>query len=373
MAHRKDSYDYYKSPTGEDISKVSIFIGPNASGKTNIMRLFTFLSVFLRTSRQDRDPGDLYIPYKNFFDNQKDSTFKLEFELDKEIFIYSLILNRNIIKKERLQLKKIEKYAKPIIIFDRKLDAIEYLHEDYFKNLTKSKLPNIRSDISFIPFIRSLYDIEVIKKVFDYFNKFNTNINEVGEINIPPFQGEAIDLYLNDPELKEKMISIIRNFDLGIDSIEINKETLSSELSKYEVYAIHKYLEENKKLGLRYESSGTQHLFFILAKLLKTLKEEGVAIIDEFERGLHTESLNKIMTYFIDENSDSKSQFLFTSHSHDILMKRDMHQIYLVGKNQDNGSYVKRLNDVPGVRTDDNFKNKYLSGSYGAFPKITIK
>ncbi len=54
------------------------------------------------------------------------------------------------------------------------------------------------------------------------------------------------------------------------------------------------------------------------------------------------------------------------------MNKLDMHQIYLTEKNNDGESIVKRLNKIDGVRSDDNFLNKYLAGKYGAFPNIKI-
>jgi hypothetical protein len=54
------------------------------------------------------------------------------------------------------------------------------------------------------------------------------------------------------------------------------------------------------------------------------------------------------------------------------MNKLDMHQIFLTQKNDDGESLVYRLNDIEGIRTDENFLAKYMTGAYGAFPKIRI-
>lgn len=54
------------------------------------------------------------------------------------------------------------------------------------------------------------------------------------------------------------------------------------------------------------------------------------------------------------------------------MNKLDMHQIFLIEKNKNGASSTYRLNEIEGIRSDENFLAKYMSGSYGAFPKIRI-
>jgi hypothetical protein len=49
-----------------------------------------------------------------------------------------------------------------------------------------------------------------------------------------------------------------------------------------------------------------------------------------------------------------------------------MHQIFLTEKNNKSESSVVRLNKVKGIRPDENFLSKYMTGVYGAFPKIRV-
>ena len=93
-------------------------------------------------------------------------------------------------------------------------------------------------------------------------------------------------------------------------------------------------------------------------------------VIDELEVGLHPQAVTKIIQYVIDSFKQDKKQFIFTSHSYDFLKRFDAQQIYLVEK-KENVSEIFRLDEL-GVRPDENFLSKYMSGSYGAFPKIRI-
>ena len=53
------------SPTGARLSKVSMLVGPNASGKTNALKALAFLSWFVRKSFLDLE-GEKPIPFDTF-------------------------------------------------------------------------------------------------------------------------------------------------------------------------------------------------------------------------------------------------------------------------------------------------------------------
>ena len=58
--------------------------------------------------------------------------------------------------------------------------------------------------------------------------------------------------------------------------------------------------------------------------------------------------------------------------TNNVMKKFDMQQIFMVDKTEDLTSFAYRLDDVEGVRTDENFLAKYMSGAYGAFPDIKV-
>ena len=373
VAKKKNTHDYFQSNSGDQITKIASFIGGNASGKTNIMRVFSFLSYFVCVDNKN-DSSDSDIVYKTFFNNKKPSKFDIEFELEDYLFFYNFCIQENKIIEENLSVKIIKKNSKKVKLFCRELNNVTSLNKDYFKNFPKDSkefLKNIRPDVSLIAFLKAHYSIDIINLIYVYFSKFSTNINERGEINNFATQIKSLEMYLEDSELKKEMENFIRHFDIGLDGFEIKKEIKDKKVS-ISVQGVHKTQEENNKLDFIYESKGTQSLFFTLANILNSLKNNSIVIIDEIESGFHPEALNKIISYFIDENKDKKSQIIFSSHSLGFMNKLDMHQIYLVKKDEESASLVYRLNQVEGVRPDENFLAKYMAGSYGAFPKIKV-
>ena len=371
LAKKKNTYDYFNSKTRDKVTKIAGFVGGNASGKTNVMRLFSFLRYFVCESSKDESAGALNIAYKTFFNNKKSSDFHIEFETSNTIFFYEFRVKENAIQKETLSLKNTSKGSKLIEIFSRNKNIIEHLHKDHIQKFPMEFLKNIRADVSLIAFLKAHYNIEIVNKIYNYFEGFKTNINENGIINNYVHQLNSLELYLKDPELKKLMEDFIRNFDIGLKGFIIKKEPKDQKML-ISVKGIHKTKEENNTLDLIYESRGTQSLFFTLANLLSGLKNNNVIIIDEIESGFHPEALNKIISYFIDENEKKHAQIIFSSHSLGFMNKLDMHQLYLVEKNADSEGLVYRLNQIEGIRSDDNFLSKYMTGAYGAFPKIRI-
>ena len=372
LSKKKKTYDYYQSKSGDQITKIAGFVGGNASGKTNVMRFFSFLSYFVC-----RNVGDGFsiipeIAYKTFFNNDKKSTFYVEFEKDNSIFFYDFSIKKNVIISESLSMKKIEKGSRKSEIFLRQLGHVKNLNSEYFKNISTEALPKIRKDVSFIAFMKgSQYSVDIINSIYDYLSGFKTNISEMGEINHTGHRIEILESYLNSSELKKEMENFIRHFDIGLSDFEIKKEK-SKGAVVITVSGIHFANEKKNKLDFNYESRGTQALFFTMANILSALKNNKVVIVDEIECGFHPEALSKLISYFINENEDKNAQLIFSSHSLGFMNKLDMHQIFLVDKNDNSESVVCRLNKVPSIRPDENFLGKYMAGAYGAFPKIRV-
>lgn len=368
---KKEGYSYYNSQNGEQTTKIATFIGSNASGKTNVMKLFSFLSYFVtRSSVNESEEHSLLSPYKTFFNNNRPSMFEIEFELNDTIFVYHLELGRGMVLHESLKMKELEKGARPTYVFKRNKDIT--LYGSYFEGIKESFLDNIRKDISLVAYIKAHYSIEIIDTVFNYFLSFHTNINEQGETNNPYQQIQTLEKYLADDDIKKKMEEVIANFDIGLSGFEIKKKNIDEKKFQITVRGIHNTKEKNNLLDFVYESRGTQSLFFVIGSILSGIKNNSVIILDELETGLHPEAVSKLISYFLDENENSKAQLLLTSHSFTFLNTLDMHQIYLTEKDENSMTSCKRLNDIEGARCDENFLRKYMAGKYGAFPNIMI-
>ncbi len=105
--------------------------------------------------------------------------------------------------------------------------------------------------------------------------------------------------------------------------------------------------------------------------MLPTLAKSGVVVIDEMEADMHPDMLTTLLNLFINpEINPHNVQIIFTCHAHEVLNLLDKTQVMLVEKNENGMSEAWRLDEMQGVRRDDNLYAKYRAGAYGAVPNL---
>jgi predicted ATPase len=104
--------------------------------------------------------------------------------------------------------------------------------------------------------------------------------------------------------------------------------------------------------------------------ILPVLERGGVAIIDEIDNDLHPHLLPHLIDLFKFEHTNPhQAQLIFSCHTPEVLNILKKHQIYLVQKeNQESEAW--RLDEVVGVRADDNLYAKYMAGAFDAVPNV---
>ncbi len=364
--NKKKSDNYFNTFDGKQISKVALIVGPNNSGKTNLMKLFGYLDYFMSTpTRENKDFG---LGFKQYaFCTKKPTTFELEFETENKLYLYKLKTSSDAVLEESLSAKKLTKKSRLYKIFERKGNII-IVNKNVISGTTQKSLSSVKDNVSTVAFLNSGHDIEEIEEISNYFYGFRTNINERGDVGqIHSDVHFAIKGYDLHPDIKEKMEDLIHDFNIDVEGFNIEKD---KENSKITVNAVHKVEGETFILPLSYESRGTQALFAGLYDILVSIEDGTVLALDEIETGLHPQAVYKLVSFIVDEFSEKKRQFIFSSHSFEFIKKLDPQQIFLVEK-KDNSSFFFRLDELK-VRPDENFLSKYMSGAYGAFPRIGI-
>ncbi|MGJ4748927.1 AAA family ATPase, partial [Leptospira sp. SA-E8] len=125
-----------------------------------------------------------------------------------------------------------------------------------------------------------------------------------------------------------------------------------------------------RELHMTEESNGTQTAFKQLRYLLSVLANGGIAVIDELESDMHPHMIQPLLDLFASPHTNPhNAQIIFTSHSIEVMGLLGKSQVFLVEKN-DCESAAWRLDTMDGVRSQDNLYAKYMSGAYGAVPKI---
>ncbi len=369
---------YFNSPFGTRLSKIETVIGPNASGKTSLLRVLPFLK-WLIVDSFNANPA-MALPVKSFLLQKQANSptgLSVDFEIEKDVFSYTFKLNEEKILYEELKITNPtkEKVTQKTLFkreWDEKKKAYHFSGDKF--QLPKNFEEALRQNASVVSFGMRL-NHEISLKIGQYWQKMETNVIEAGWIgdSFPHSTRNLIDslsFYSENKKLKEEAEKLLARFDLGFETFNITKEKKENGFS-IDVEVIHLFNGQKCALPFHYESAGTKQLFILLKTILLVLSNGGIAVLDEFDVNLHPEMIMALYELFVSpETNPHNAQMIFSTHSHSILNEMDKYQIVLIEKNDHGSSEAWRLDEVKGVRADDNYYAKYLAGAYGAIPKI---
>ncbi len=371
---------YFTPPSENRLSKIETVVGPNASGKTNLLKVLPFLK-WLVVDSFNKAPSEL-IPVKPFlFGEQKNKPTELsvDFEINGNIYTYAFILNEKKIISEELKIKsKTNQKETSKKVFSRRWnnESGKYELDDKRFNLPKEFENSLRTNASVVS-VAVRFNHKESQEIFNYWQKVKTNVIEAGWVGdqLLPNANQllkALNFYSDSGNkiIKKEAEKLLSRFDLGLESFEIDKIKKENGFS-INVKVAHSFGGQKEYLPMQYESSGTKQLFILLKTILLVLANGGVAVLDEFDVNLHPEMVLSLFELFIQpETNKYNAQILFSTHSLQLLSKLDKYQIILTEKNEKGASESWRLDDMSGVRADDNYYAKYMAGAYGAVPKL---
>ncbi len=368
---------YFKALSGTRLSKFETVIGANASGKTNLLKVLPLMK-WLIIDSFERAPSKP-LPIKPFMHGNEDTELSVDFEISKNIYTYSFVLNKNRILFEELKVKnKTNKKLTEKKVFSREWNAEEskYNLEDKNFNLPKDFKKLLRVNASVVSTATRLNHKES-QEIINFWHNIKFNVKETGWEGDGFFDRpesrllKAMEFYGENEEIKKEAEKVLRRFDLGLEGFEVKKEKDEDGIPVFELRVQHSFYGKKKMLALPYESSGTKQLFILLRLILVALKNGGTVIIDEFDAHLHPLMTLALFELFLHpEKNPKNAQLLFSTHSHSILNSLDKYQIILTEKSKDGCSEAWRLDEMEGVRPDDNYYSKYITGAYGAVPEL---
>lgn len=366
-------------PSGFDVNlpdlrlnKVIAVVGANGSGKTQFIKPLVFLSWFASSSFLKGDP-DSDVPFQpHRLHLNEDTMVEVDFLLDGQTYRYRLVLNDDRIQFEGLYVKTSSQFS---YLFKREKKAEKFSFKEKGFPFPANKAETLRDNASLLSAAYS-YDIVEARPFINFFKGVASNVAYMGRRH---FRSEALfhaaESYEKSPKLKARMIEVMGMFDLGLFNVEIKAfEATDKDGSSEKLYmpiGVHQSAD-GKEFSLPFleESSGTQSAFVMLERLLTVLENGGCAVIDEIDNDLHPYLIPKIIEWFRFEHTNPhQAQLIFTCHTPEVLNRLQKHQIYLCEK-QYQMSEAWRLDEVVGVRADDNLYAKYMAGALGAVPEL---
>lgn len=340
----------------ENTLKGSMFIGANASGKTNIILVIRKLLELLFADQafnlaQDgclfSEEGTMILEY-SFRISQSDIIYYIEYNPYSESLVEKLKVDNELV------MNRINNVGESEItdnkIFDNLDNESLLLREIYFN--TKFRGHN------------------ALKQWFDFL------INSIyidayyGGIFYKGKEALMIDKYLEDQGVEEiNAFFHALNFE---QLIEYSRESQGSKI-KFESGDDEKNIFFKRKgigepIPYYLESLGNRNLLHLLPSFFHVVKKGGMLIIDEFSSGFHNKLEELLIRYFMLHAKES--QLFFVSHSTNLisnsLLRPD--QIYVTEFVEEKGSVVKRVSDEK-PREAQNTERMYLGGVFGGVPR----
>lgn len=374
-------------PDGTRVTKILGAFGPNASGKTRLLMGLAFLRWFA-TSSFKKIKANARIPFDPFLFGDKESRteFEIEFDIDSIGYKYIVVLNSAMVFGEELKKKEVggryRRLIKRVYVEDKKIYDVKIgnINLDY-----KSIKPLLRKNASILSSSQQL-ESTGLENVYKFFYNIRCNVDIVGRMKWHDMEMDAvIRRCVANNKIKEKIEEILKTVDLGLCGLRFKKTKVDEDIKNkfpdvfkdkddeiVSVLGVHEICGDEYELEFDYESDGTKELFKLLGLMVPVLENGGVAVIDELDLCLHPHMVEHIYDLFCSPTKNPRhAQLIFSTHAVDVMKLMDKSQILLVEKDKDTlRSAIWRLDEMKGVRTDDNWTAKYLSGSYGAIPDI---
>lgn len=355
-------------PSGERLSKLMAVIGPNGSGKTALLKPMAFISWFIAYSFQTLPDAPIPVaPHASAGDVPTE--LECTMDIDGKLWRYVLRCTPERVLHESLYQKR-ERFGY-VFIRDWDAETKTYLVKQQDFGLAPQEARKVRPNVSLISWAAQFGVPLAVRLTTPY---VNTNVNVLGRV---PMGSQDVQVAAHHfsvhPDQRKQMEQLLSAWDLGLSGVELLELPVNNPqepLQKVWVpFGKHKNKTTEFQLPFTLESSGTQGAFVLLSRLLQTLEIGGLAVIDEFENDLHPHMLEPILELFANPATNPhQAQLLFTCHAIEVLNLVHKSQVILVQKNEDCESTACRLDEVEGIRNDDNYYAKYMAGAYGAVP-----
>lgn len=359
----------HKMANNESVSAVgtAVVFGANASGKTNlVLAMDSSQSYIVRGVLQDKD-----IPCASPFlldKSEADTGSRFEYGLCTEghVYNYGFVVKKNIVVEEWLfeSMGNSEKR-----IFERGLVNGEIKFEfgkELEARFANTQVAAVVSDKVLFLTVAGQKD-KLLAPVYLWFRD---------HLMVIPASERLVctnlsDVILNHKHFKQFMDELLRTFDTGVFSFNIEKQ----DSSNYKPITIHKRADLSEiPFDLGMESDGTRQLMNLAPFLFQAKQEEKVVVIDELDRSLHSALTRRFIELFhqLAGSSSLHSQLIVTTHDTNLLdsnfLRKD--EIWFMKKTSIASSQLVCLAEYK-VTQGLNFEKGYLAGRFGAIPNLS--
>jgi len=381
---------------GESLLHVAAILGPNASGKSNIIEALVWLRDAVRSSLRSWDDGIPVEPFAFVNGPRRSTGFTVESMVDGVRFEYALELDSHAVAYEGLFHYPEKKRRR---IFER--DGMDLKLQRGLGHLggTRSLLTERTLVLSaarrfeeplVTRFARDLLNIQALGVAHRFRRTGLAASRPTARLFEPePDFGqaslfEADDLSAPDDlsaaDERTQALALLRLADLGIEDVAVIKDPeLATEPGRARrlgrerrLRLTHRTADGPVALDFEEESEGTRTWFQMIGPVLFALNEGSVLLFDELDASLHPTLSAQLIRLFQDPATNPRdAQLIFSTHDTSLLNQLNRDEVWLTEKSDSGATRLGALAEFAGerVRSSVNLEKAYLHGRFGALPE----
>ena len=372
-----DRFRESRSSPGVQLPTVILFVGPNGSGKTTVLKAIEDTAHFVAHSFTNNQEGQIveFSPFNSTDQRYSPTRIEVDFDFDMpeildskfptSLYRYSLEVEqyaRDHKDYHRVVYEAVHIYPnrRPLRLFERKIGEPTYMNKNLGIGQKDERVLSVPSNASLISTL-ARFEVEPFQKLAQ--NADNIFSNMAVDKPWNPKDKSAIEIYKSSPDLAHDVSQLLSRLDLGIEKMEVLQTSNYSTLN-FEHYGMDAPIEFFQ------ESTGTRQLIKLLPLYRFALDSGGLAIIDNFDVELHEVLATELIQWFQSKKYNPRGAQLFcTSHNSSLLSELEKEEVYIVQKNRRNGgTSAFGVKDVQGVRRTEDLHKLYRGGVLDGIP-----
>ena len=377
---------------GFSVLKVAAIYGPNASGKSNVIKgIGTMRRLLLQSARRNSvDKLDVEPFELNAETRTEPTLFEVSLLLSGKSYRYGFVATTEAIVAEWLGVSLGGSRSVERMLFIREGSQLKERQLRYLPELEHFELSTLLPNTLLLSRLDQL-NCSIAKMVMKWFS----NLSVLSGSNSERYGGYS-SAHFNEPDFHSQMMEFVRFADSSIEDVSIKSHALTwdelplavrdrfqTSRERFRAVGTEVLVTRSDRQGNAIpfdmeekESEGTAKMFALSGPLTDILNKGRVLVIDEMEAKLHPLLTRKIVRVFNSPGMNPfDAQLLFVTHDATLLklgnLRRD--QIWFCEKNDFCESTLYCLAEIRSTakaRREDNLEKKYLEGRFGAIPRF---
>ena len=395
----------------EGVPVVGIF-GPNASGKSNVISAFSYLRRMVHASDRESEPG--VGPRRQPFRldpefAREPSRYAIDLLLDGVRHTYGFAVDEERITEEWLYSYP---YRRRRVVFERTGQSFEWGEESGRSRIRR--LEEIVASTALFLSVAARFEPHdpqtgesdaTSASLRELYSWLAQSVTKIGPSTRDVFSlSREYSRLLDADESRSAVVDLLRAADVGIEDIFVSEQRQGDDSGIIRLrasigvgdsparYGGAANAEPRDRLSFRHrgalgsvtldvqdESSGTLRLLQLAGRAIPVLSSGGLLLVDEIDSSLHPLLTAALVRLFQSPAMNPyKSQLVFTTHDATLLgsidgedvLRRD--EVWFTSKGDDGASELFPLAEFKPRRQGENRQKRYLNGSYGAIPELSM-